>query len=188
MANVEMNAITQHLRGSVGDLVFKRVRGTLRAVLRPKPTQTARTLAQLAVHRKFRSGAAYGKAVIQDAARTAFYAPFAASRKSSVFGVAMYDYLRPPVVEELILTGYQGRIGDKIGVSATDDVSVTDVTVRVLAEDGTVIEAGPAVKALVDWEYTATVAVPAGTNLTIEATATDRPGHTGTMTKPFVTV
>jgi hypothetical protein len=47
-----------------------------------------------------------------------------------------------------------------------------------------VLEQGPAVFTGGAWTYAATAAVAAGETVTIEATAKDHPGHTGSKTVP----
>ena len=80
----------------------------------------------------------------------------------------------------LDVSAYHGRSGDLVAVEATDDFAVMGVTVAIKDSGGGVIEQGPALLVGGRWQYTATTAVGPGEALTIEATATDRPGHTGT--------
>ena len=56
-----------------------------------------------------------------------------------------------------------------------------------LARDaaGVVLEQGPAVAADGGWTYAATVPVATGETVTIEATAKDQPGHTGSKVLPW---
>ena len=63
-----MNAITQHLRGKVGDLVFKLAGGRLIAALRPKPFTGPPSLGQLDVRLRFRKGISYAIATLADPA------------------------------------------------------------------------------------------------------------------------
>jgi len=57
MASVELNAITEHFRGRVGDVVFKRLYGRLVVSMRPRPTTKPPSELQLAHQQKFRDGA-----------------------------------------------------------------------------------------------------------------------------------
>jgi hypothetical protein len=70
-------------------------------------------------------------------------------------------------------------IGDKISIRASDDVEVSGVTLTIRDQGGTVLESGAAVwtPASASWVYTATTALAQGQAVSIEVTATDRPGH-----------
>ena len=83
-------------------------------------------------------------------------------------------------------SAYHGAVGNVIKVRASDDFEVTAVTVLLKDGEGGVIQQGAAV--LVDgvWQYTATGGIAVGEELIIEAIATDRPGHTGSLSVPHV--
>ena len=60
-----------------------------------------------------------------------------------------------------------------------DDFEVMAVSVVIRDAADVVLEQGPAVLVNGLWTYATTVPVPAGDTVTIEAVATDRPGHVG---------
>lgn len=64
-------------------------------------------------------------------------------------------------------------------MSARDDFEIASVSVVIRDAADAVLEQGPAVLAGGLWTHAATGAAPAGETVTIEAVATDRPGHTG---------
>ena len=97
----------------------------------------------------------------------------------SLFAFVMGDFLKPPVVEAIDATGYHGVVGDLIKVSARDDFEVASVSIVIRDAADAVLEQGPAALVGGQLTYATTVAVPAGDTVTIEAVATDRPGHTG---------
>ena len=83
-------------------------------------------------------------------------------------------------MDEVDLSAYTGQMGDKIAIRAHDDFDVSGVSVAISDTDGHALESGAAVETPPDsgrWLYTATTAVPTGTSVRIEVTATDRPGH-----------
>ena len=84
-------------------------------------------------------------------------------------------------MDEIDLSGYQGRAGNKILIRASDDLDIVGVTVSIKdATTSVEIESGSAVKSQADagrWVYTATANVTSGTQLKVEAAATDRPGY-----------
>jgi hypothetical protein len=95
------------------------------------------------------------------------------------------DFLNPPAVDEIDLSSYTGKIGDEIRIRASDDVDVQGVSVAIRAQGGAVIEEAAAVlspgKGV--WSYTATTDLQAGQAVSIEVSATDRPGHKTTKTQ-----
>ena len=83
-------------------------------------------------------------------------------------------------MDDLDLSQYKGRAGDRILINTYDDTGVVTVNVELTGTDGTIIERGQAVEMGVGtgyWMYTATVPVATGTDIFIEAEAFDRPGN-----------
>ena len=66
------------------------------------------------------------------------------------------NYLTPPTIDHVELEGYQGRVGDRIRVLATDSIEVMDVTITVRARDGKVIESARASRDHDVWVFQAT--------------------------------
>lgn len=151
-----------------------------RTFVRHRPTSTsAPTDAQLEVRRQFRLAAAYARAVAEYPVLRAPYEFVAVARKLPLKRVIMTDYLRAPVIDDIVLTGLKGLVGNPIKIVALDDMAVMSVSVELRAGDGTLLEQGAAVQAGPEWVYTTTVAHPSGTPVTITATAVDRPGNRG---------
>lgn len=180
MAKVDMNALTQHLQGRVGDMVFRKVRGRLQVALRPRmlrrPPPTADQLAQ---QRVFKDALNYSKNALANPESRAVYEEVGRLKNKDARSLAVGDYFNPPVVHKIDVAGYKGLIGDKITIMADDDVAVRSVDVAVRKSDGTILEQGPASRVFDAWVYTATTAVAPGTNLIIEVTAADWPGNKG---------
>ena len=131
------------------------------------------------MHAAFKAAVAYAKAALADPVRRSVYAAIDQARRRGLIATAVADYLKPPVVDAIDLGAYHGAVGDPIMVRASDDVEVTGVTVVIRDESDAVLEQGAAVAQAGAWRYTATAAVAAGQSVTIEATATDHPGHPG---------
>lgn len=87
------------------------------------------------------------------------------------------DFLTPPAVEAIELSGYNGRAGDTIRVIATVDVAVT---IAIRDTHGALRGEGPATEVHGVWLYQAQHDGPGSDAATIEATATDRPGNRAT--------
>jgi hypothetical protein len=87
--------------------------------------------------------------------------------------------LQAPDIDSINLSGYTGRVGEKITIVATADFKVTSVTVNISNSDGILVEAGAAVLSSngLYWVYTTTAvnASLAGDKITVEAT--DLPGN-----------
>ena len=183
MAKTQLNSALNGISGGIDNWVYRSVRG--RTVISRRGTNTnPLTEPQLAVRERFRLAADYAKAAAADPVQQAIYAPFAKERGVSLFSAMMTDYLKPPVVNVIDLTGYHGQIGQPIRVRASDDIEVMGVRVTLQAPDLTVLEEGPAVLQFGTWVYAATTVRPAGgVPITITATATDRPGNLGTKSE-----
>jgi hypothetical protein len=115
-----------------------------------------------------------------------FYEPIAAERGVSLFVLHMTDYLRPPTVNVVDLSGYEGRVGDKVRIRASDTVAVSAVNVTIQGADLSVLEEGAAVLQFGTWVYTSTTARAPGVPATITAIALDRPGNVATKMEPWV--
>ena len=185
MANVDVNAITQHFRGKVGDLVFKRLNGRLIAGLRPRERRQAPTPAQEQQQLEFAKAISYAKAMLADPGTRSVYTSAGVVKRQGAFPTAVGDYLKPPTVQDIDVSGYRGRAGDLIVVRAVDDVEVVGVTVTLRDGLGAVIEQGAATYVYNQWLYTAATTLAAGAAVSIEVTARDRPGNTGVKTLAY---
>ena len=164
-------------------MVFRLRAGQTVVAPRPQRTSRAGTPAQLAVRARFSRAAAFGRSVAADPALRALYAPGPGAEGNSYLA-ALTDALRAPVIDALETTAFRGAIGDPIVIRARDDHAVT--TVRVVVKDaaGVVLEQGPASAADGAWRYAMTRSVATGSTVTVEATATDRPGNATVSTRP----
>lgn len=184
MALVDVSALTEPLRGRIGDVVFRRVNGRLFASFRPKPTQVPNTPAQRTHQRRFAEAARWAKAAQHDPVLKAVYAPIAADRGMAPYTVALGDWFNPPEIQSIDCSGYTRATGGRIRIVATDDVAVRGVRVTLKnASTGEVLAAGEAVAVGDRWDFATARAVPAGVPLSVEVAATDHPGHTVTTTQ-----
>jgi hypothetical protein len=183
MAKVALNPVMEKIQGKIGDLVFKRYNDEV--VVSPKPDLSGHepTPAQAAHRERFRLAVLYGKTVIADPEKRALYEHTAKEKGIPLFAMTVGDFLHAPAVDEIDLSGYTGRAGERIRIRASDDFEVTGVEVGITDANGAALERGPAMAANGTWEYLTTTAVPVGQRISIEVTATDRPGHRGTRTQ-----
>ena len=68
----------------------------------------------------------------------------AESRGFSASNVAVADFLHPPEIQKIDLSGYKGAIDETIAITAVDDVKVKTVGVMIVNDDGTLVQKGTA--------------------------------------------
>jgi hypothetical protein len=183
MAKVTLNPVLETFSGKIGDLVFRR-HGEQVVVARKPAGERSWTPGQLAHQDRFRLATVYGRAALADPATKALYEAKARERGVPVFALMIADFFTEPAVDEIDLSAYTGKAGEKIRIRAHDDFELTGVAVAIRRPDGQVLEQGAAVAGEDSvWQYTTSIALPAGQNVLIEVTATDRPGHKTTRSQ-----
>jgi hypothetical protein len=185
MSEVDLNPTVDGYRGSIGRLVFKRYKG--RTIVGKKPVRTKEPgPEQLARQEHFKEAVAYAKSVLADPAAREFYKPIALQREISIYALAVGDFLKVPEIKPLNLAAYKGEVGDIIQIRALDDVGLADLDIRIVAQDGTLIEQGKAVELGVGsgkWTYTATAAVALGSDVFIEVEGIDHAENKAKITE-----
>ncbi|UOQ98419.1 hypothetical protein MUN81_02775 [Hymenobacter sp. 5317J-9] len=186
MAKVKNNIVTQGLSGTlVGQLVFRQTsRGTVVSVA-PQAPSGPPTAGQTAQRERFQQAVLYAKGQSQDPAVLAEYADEAKAQDISVYNVLLRDFMQAPNIGDVDLSQYTGKVGDVIGITATDDHAVQSVHVKIENSDGSLVEEGDAQQQADpnQWRYTATArnASLAGDKITVSAT--DNPGHSVSKTR-----
>ena len=82
-----------------------------------------------------------------------------------------------PEITEVNVDGYNGTVGSKITIEASDVLDLPKVMVEILKADGTSLEAGKASLVDGDWVYTATIANSDHSGTKIHIKAYDIPGN-----------
>jgi hypothetical protein len=90
---------------------------------------------------RLRQAILYAKA----AQSTPEYQDVAKVRGQSGYNVAVADFLHPPEIQQLDLATYKGATGDRITITAVDNVKGKTVGVLIATDDGTLVEKGSAV-------------------------------------------
>jgi hypothetical protein len=175
MAKVSGNLMMAQLSGSLGDqLIVKRGRGG-RTIICKKPTfQENREFspAQLARQQAFREAAAYARTQKGNP----LYIEKAQGTGKCSYNVAIGDYLHPPKILEIDLSGWSGEAGQVLRIRAQDDVHVQQVAVTIADETEKVLEQGQALEVgALWWEYTTTTT--ASGNGRVIVRALDLPGR-----------
>jgi len=178
MAKVRNNLVIHGLSGMLGkQLVIRRQKdGSFVVGAAPKRSDSA-TLsdAQKAQRQRFRDAVVYARG----ARGAPEYQEAAKARKTSAHLVAVADFLHPPEIEAIDASGYTGAAGQRITITAIDDVRVKTVGVLISTEDGTFIEKGAAVISPENpsqWTYMATAAASSET-VKIVVDVADLAGH-----------
>jgi len=136
------------------------------------------------VREQFRLAVVYGKTALADPATKVMYDAAAKGKGIPVFALTIADFFNEPTVDEIDLSTYTGHAGETIRIRAHDDVQVTGVAVAIRAPGGQALEQGVATAgADGTWTYQTSTTVAEGQNVSIEVTATDRPGHKASKTE-----
>jgi hypothetical protein len=183
---LDLNRLVIGIHGNMDRIIYKQFENGTITVPKPPVVNRPPTPAQVRVRNRFTEAASYATAVLADPARSAPYLAVAKEQKrQSSRPVIMADYLNPPVVHELDLALYFGRIGDPIKIRASDDFGVVAVKVRIKNGAGVVLEEGLAQKGDVRWVYLGQTVVPNDQDLLIEAEAADRAGNERVLSEPW---
>ncbi len=186
MAKVKLNAGLGELSGGIGNWVFRQQYGQTVIAVRPEKKSVS-TPAQKERQQRFLAATDYARNVLADPLQRRLYQALAAKRKKPVNALLISNWLTPPVIELIDVSGYRGAPGDLIKAIAMDDIEVVAVRLSIREIAGVIIEQGAATRVHGVWIYRATRALPLDRRIQIEATATDRPGHDGTATVEFPT-
>ena len=179
MAKVKLNPIVDELRGQLGDLVFREINGQTILSRKPSLNGNEPSADQAAQRERFRQAVAYGRFTMANDDTRELYDEASNRKGIPAFALTVADFLNPPSINEVDLAAYNGQVGGMIKIITTDDFGVVNVQVQIMDQQGDIIESGSAFETQANtgrWEYTATAAVPAGTAVSIQVTATDRPG------------
>jgi hypothetical protein len=184
MGRFKDNDATFGLQGNVGKFYnFRQSLGrtivTRQVVKRRKPL----TAHQKKMKRSFLKAVTYAKAVMANPEKSRIYEAKKRPGKG-VYLLAITDYLKPPVVDELDITAYTGAIGSKVIVQAMDDFKVARVSVSIFSATGELLEEGDTVLNVengLDYIYTATTVNYQPDGSRIKAIAYDLAGNTASL-------
>lgn len=146
MAKVKDNPLVQALRGSIGNLVFRRMPdGNTYVSKKHDFSRRIFSQGQKDHQSRFRQAAVYAR---QASKSQPIYAEVAKGTVLSPYNIALSDWFHPPVIHEV--EWKKGRIR----VRASDNVGVAGVRVMISGVKGKIAERGEAVRTPDDWwEY-----------------------------------
>ena len=127
---------------------------------------------------KYQEAILYAKGEMEDPGSKEYYQENTEIEEDA-YKVALADFYNAPSIDEVDLSGYKGKVGDKIIVRAVDDFAVDTVYIAIYNDDGSKLEEGYALLATnnIDWIYTATKDNSLLKHDKIIIRATDRPGN-----------
>lgn len=174
------------LSGRIDDFVYRQTQYGLVVARRPRGPllpgdATEPTPAQVTQQRRFADANLYARKVLADPLARRAYERLARERNRRYDRLVASDYLTPPEIEHVELSGYRGQPGDLIRVLAHDDVEVVAVEVQINTAAGALVEQGFATRAHGVWNYAATTAASGNDFLVVTVTAIDRPGNRTTQ-------
>ena len=187
MAKAPINTwIGREIRGTSDDVVFRKVGGEFVIARRPRPTDNSPSEETLRRRKRFKQGAEFAKGVLCDSVRKEEYLAALAAHNipsGQLFAMALRDWMKPPVIGLIDTSHYQRHAGDRIRITATDDLEVTSVKLKLTRQsDGAPIEEGAATYVAPYFDYVAKTEAPAGLPLVVTVTATDHAGNESTAT------
>jgi hypothetical protein len=188
MAIVDPSGPNGHLRGKVGGIIYSKQpdgRTTARSVGVSSAEDTA---GEKRGQSRMKLGNAYMHGILADPSVRAPYDSEAQIRQMRTCDLVMSDFLTDPVIRTVDAVKYTGLAGGWLLIMTGDEFKVQQVGVVMRDAHGRRLEEGLAVLAQGSsarvWIYTAQRDLPAGQTLTLEVTATDRPGHSTVLSAP----
>ncbi|WPQ65780.1 hypothetical protein SIO70_13045 [Chitinophaga sancti] len=170
MAIVKDNLLLYAVRGTLGKqfTIYERNDQIIIAKKRG-PSKGKPTKKQLAARFKMRVAAAYAKVIIQDPELKAYYKSLAGPGQNA-YNMAVKDAYKSPEVQHIRFEE------ETVVVTAKDEFRVAEMQVRVIDNDGVILERGAAVLGRngVDWYYKVNVLPPGGKVIVV---AVDLPGN-----------
>ncbi|UYQ95581.1 hypothetical protein MKQ68_10755 [Chitinophaga horti] len=179
MKRTEFNAITSGVSGAFGNQLVMRIINGVQVIGRfPSASKVPPTDKQKSVTERFKAATAYAKQVMKNLSLKDLYSTLRVG-KGGVFATAVADYFHAPKIDTVILEDYNGTVGSKVLVVATDNVKVDSVAVQILTSGGNLLEEGQAAfdPDTGQWQYTATQQNEDLQGSVIVVTAKDLPGN-----------
>jgi hypothetical protein len=181
MAKVELSKALEAIHGVIGDLLFRNHAG--HQTVGRLPNYSERPLPDKLEAQKpvmQRASHYWNSLKTENPELARAYAQRAKELDRPVFSLAYADVSSRPTVQEIDVTRYSGRTGQKITVRATGAFELRQVQVLIREAGGAVVESGSAVKGggrNTWWDYTTTTDVPALAGVSVEAVAVSWPDN-----------
>lgn len=170
MTKVRFHGPIAGFSGAMGEMVFADQKKKDKTLAYMK-TQKDPTEARMEQQARFLEASTRADELLKDPAARAFYEPIAQQRGLITRSLVIGEFLCYPSFKPLLLTNYNGKVGDTIVIRAKDTIGLKEVNVEIHSQEGSLIEQGQAVRDRFRpgyWEYTATQPVALGSDVFIE--------------------
>src|SRR5205814_4811537 len=121
-------------------MVFRSVRGKTVIAQRPQIGPREMSPSQQAQRERFAEAGRYARQVLSDPWQRRSYEKLAQERSRRADLLVISDFLTPPRVEEIDVSGYQRQPGGIIRILAFDDIEVVSVEVTIRTAAGVRVE------------------------------------------------
>ena len=136
MAKIVKNTALQGVNGSIGNLVYRQMPdGSTRVSRKPDFRNRKFSQDQKNHQSRFKQAVAYACLAAKS---QPIYAELARGTSKTPYNLALSDWFNPPVIERI------ERKGNSIRVTASDNIRVTEVRIRIVDMEGNVLEEGQA--------------------------------------------
>ncbi len=189
MTRVYLQPGLRGLSGGMGDWVYQRRKGKTLVGMKPEPSSKEPTEAQTAHRKRFGEAARYARRSLANPAKREFYQMVALEKDISAFATAVMDYMSNPSFEALDFSEYLGHVGERIQITAVQDIGLASVDVELLSDDGTLLESGSAFEEAVRSGlrvYMGQTNLLAGTSITVRLSGADHNGKKAEITETVV--
>jgi hypothetical protein len=151
--------------------------GFRQSITEPHPSTPPRapTPACAAFQARFKEAAAYGKLVYEHPARSMPYKERAEQTHKPAFSLIMGEFMTNPLIRLVDTSAYHGQVGNTIDVRGREDL-IASVIVVLRGEGEVELDTGEATMLGGAWRFTAGIAIPLGTAITVEVQVTDTSG------------
>ena len=180
MARIKNNFAMEGMTGKIGNIFVYRHRNG-KTIVSKTPNKTAPlSEKQKGQNQRFKLAINYAKSALLDTTLKEYYEAEAKKKQNvSAYNMALADYLKSPVINNIDHSGYTGgTTGEKIITEVEDNFKVIKVSVKIVTKDKSTLEEGEATLSNSKWQYATTSlnATLQGTKIIISAT--DRPNNT----------
>jgi hypothetical protein len=183
MGTVHRHSDAAHLRGRVGNFIYKWYGDRLVVTALPRKSTKARSPKQRKSSDRFTEASAYAERARKEPEVWKLYTAAAKKRRIPPRSVAMQDYLTRPKVGSISLGGFSADVGTSVidlGLNDKHAFKTAGIDVMIRGKNGKLLDQGAAERFYQGWRYRLQQPVPRAEVLEFEVTARDRFGKTTT--------
>src|SRR5688500_3784909 len=119
MSKVDVHAPFMGYSGALGKIVYRKYKGQLIACLKPSGKRTL-SEAQAEHQARVKKATVYAKRTLANEATAEIYELVAKEKDIPAFALCVADFLKPPSIDEVETTAYNGHEGTSISIFTSD--------------------------------------------------------------------